>query len=146
MSTEKIVIAYSRFNEEITQKLLQGAKEALLSSGVQSNSIMELSCPGAIELPILLKNALLKKEVVGGIALGCVIQGETKHFDYVAGECSRGLMQVMLELNKPIAFGVLTTHNEAQAHARAEEGKNNKGYECAKVLLEMLETIKQVNA
>jgi 6,7-dimethyl-8-ribityllumazine synthase len=146
MLTGKIVIACARFNPEVTQKLLQGAKEALAASGISSNTIMVLECPGAVELPILLKNALLREDVMGGIALGCVIQGETKHFDYVAGECSRGLMQVMLELNKPITFGVLTTMDEAQAHARAGEGATNKGYECAEVLLEMLETIQQVRA
>ncbi len=140
----KIAIACARFNPEITQQLLKGAIDALKKHGVLQENILVLACPGAVELPILLQQALMRADVAGGIALGCVIQGETKHFDYVAGECSRGLMQVMLNINKPIAFGVLTTFDEAQAHARAGEGPGNKGYECAEVLLEMLNTLEQV--
>lgn len=140
----KVAIVCARFNPEITQKLLKGAKEGLMASGIEEQNILILDCPGAVEIPLLMKAALRRQDVAGGIALGCVIQGETKHFDYVAGECSRGLMQVMLELNKPVSFGVLTTYDEAQAHARAGEGPDNKGYECANVVLEMLQTIKQV--
>jgi 6,7-dimethyl-8-ribityllumazine synthase len=142
----KIAIICARFNPEITQNLLKGAMEGLAESGIAEKDILIVECPGAVEIPILMKAALSRKDVAGGIALGCVIQGETKHFDYVAGECSRGLMQVMLELNKPVAFGVLTTFDEAQAHARSGEGPSNKGYECADVLLEMLHTIKKVSA
>jgi len=142
----KIAVIWARFNPEITQKLLQGAVERLKQSMVKEEDILIVECPGALEIPVLMKTALSRNDVAGGIALGCVIQGETKHFDYVAGECSRGLMQVMLESNKPVAFGVLTTYDEAQAHARAAEGPSNKGYECADVLLEMLHTIKKVSA
>ena len=141
----KIAIVCARFNPEITQQLLKGAIEGLTLAGVVEQDLMVIDCPGAVEIPLLMKHALSRSDVVGGIALGCVIQGETKHFDYVAGECSRGIMQVMLESSKPIAFGVLTTMNEAQAHARAGSGAANKGYECAEVLVEMLTTIKQVS-
>lgn len=140
----KIAIVCARFNPEITGKLLQGAIEGLKKHGVKDSDMLILECPGAIEIPLLIQQALTRKDVAGGIALGCVIQGETKHFDYVAGECSRGLMQVMLAQHKPVAFGVLTTMDEEQAHARAMDG-NNKGYECAEVVMEMVNTMKKVS-
>lgn len=142
----KIAIVWARFNPEITEQLLKGAVAALKASGIDDNDMVIVDCPGAVEIPVLMQQALMRSDVAGGIALGCVIQGETKHFDYVAGECSRGLMHVMLTHNKPVSFGVLTTMDEAQAHARAGEGSSNKGHECAEVVLEMINTMKRVSS
>lgn len=135
----EIVIVVARFNERVTSTLLQGAQDMLQTQGVDAAQITVVHVPGAYEIPFAMQNLLQRKTVVGGIALGAVIRGETPHFDYVAGECSQGVMRVMLDLQKPIAFGVLTTEDGDQAFARAGGAKGNKGAEAAEVLLEMLQ-------
>lgn len=134
----EIVIVVARFNEPVTRPLLQGAEDMLRQQGVDAAQIKIVWVPGAYEIPFAMQKYLVSKTVVGGIALGAVIRGETSHYDFVAGECSQGNMRVMLETKKPIAFGVLTTENSEQAFARAGGDKGNKGAEAAEVLLEML--------
>jgi len=145
-----LAIAYSRFHEEITTALLEGARKALAECGAPEP--VEVAVPGAFELPLACELLLhapsgsgglnlvqraRESTVYGVIALGCVIRGETPHFDYVAGECARGLMDVQLRTGRPVAFGVLTCDTEEQARARAGGTEGNKGYDVALAAVEM---------
>jgi 6,7-dimethyl-8-ribityllumazine synthase len=134
----KFAIVVARFNHTITERLLDGAREALKAARAESFEVFKV--PGAFELPLAAKK-IARRGYHGVIALGAVIRGETPHFDYVAGEAARGLQQVALETEIPIAFGVLTTDTYAQAKARAggEHGDNanNKGYDAAMTAIEM---------
>lgn len=153
----EFAIVWARFNEHITRRLVDGAIDALKEHGAAR--IAEFDVPGAFELPFACKTLLLPSQsigtVVGGalsaiqgrpvkrsvyaavVALGCVIRGETPHFDYVAAETVGGLMQVQLEARIPIAFGVLTCETEEQALARAGGTHGNKGYDAALAAIEM---------
>ena len=130
----KFAIVVARFNSEITSKLLDGAQNALKKAGAESFEVFQV--PGAYELPFAAKKAA-KRGYHAVIALGAVIRGDTPHFDYVAGEAARGLQQVALETDVPIAFGVLTTDDYAQAEARAGGEHGNKGYDAAMTAIEM---------
>lgn len=128
-------IVVARFNEGITNKLLEGAREALQKAGAASHQVFHV--PGAFELPL----AAMKLARRGGfhaiIALGAVVRGETPHFDYVAGEAARGLQRVALDTGIPVAFGVLTTDTWEQAEARAGGAAGNKGFDAAMTAIEM---------
>lgn len=126
-------IVVSRYNSEITSLLLGGAQKIL--KGAQTVDLLEV--PGCFEIPLALKSLAKQKRYDALIALGCVIRGETPHFDYVAGEAARGVMAVMLGDDIPIAFGILTTDNLEQAMARAGGRYGNKGEEAAWVAIEM---------
>jgi len=127
----RFAIVVARFNSAITEKLLAGACEALAKAHAAPPHIFHV--PGAFELPFAaLKLAEGDEEFDAIIALGAVIRGDTPHFDYVAGEAARGLMQVSLETGVPVIFGVLTTDNREQAEARA-----NKGFDAAMTAIEM---------
>lgn len=139
-----IGIIVSRFNETVTESLLTGARTYLESRGLTSTDYVVAHVPGAYEIPLLAKKMLRQKEYIGVIALGAVIRGETSHYDFVAGDCSRGLMTVMLDTEKPIAMGVLTTDTLDQALARAGGKKGNKGKDAAETLLEMITLMKEV--
>jgi 6,7-dimethyl-8-ribityllumazine synthase len=139
-----IAVIVSRFNQEITTKLLEGALDALARQGVPENQIFQYEVPGAYELPLLAQTLLRKPEIAGVIALGAVIRGETPHFDYVAGESARGLMEVMLSTGKPIANGILTTDTEAQAWDRVGGNHGHKGSDAADVLIEMIDLLAEV--
>lgn len=127
----KIAVIVARFNEKITGKLLEGAKEAL----TDAEEMDVYTVPGAYELPFA--SMRIAEEYDAIVALGAVIRGETPHFDYVAGECASGLQRVMLETGVPIAFGVLTTDTMEQAEARAGGDYGNKGYDAAMTAVEM---------
>ena len=129
----KIAIVVARFNESITGKLLEGAQAALKDAGADQVDIFHV--PGAFELPFAAKKLAAKYAAV--VALGAVIRGGTPHFDYVAGECARGIMQVALETGVPVAFGVLTTATPEQAAERAGGALGNKGYDAAMTAVEM---------
>lgn len=136
----RIAIVATRWNVEVVEALATGARECLKDWGVTAENIGEFKAPGAYELP-LAAAALLRAEGEpwdAVIALGAVIRGDTPHFDFVAGECARGLMDVQLATGKPVGFGVLTVNTAAQAEERAQPGKGNKGYECAQAVLEMV--------
>lgn len=139
-----IGIIVSRFNETVTEQLLTGARTYLESRGLTAEDYVVAHVPGAYEIPVLAKKMLRQKEYIGVIALGAVIRGETSHYDFVAGDCSRGLMTVMLDTEKPIAMGVLTTETLDQALARAGGKKGNKGKDAAETLLEMITLMKEV--
>jgi 6,7-dimethyl-8-ribityllumazine synthase len=133
-------IVVARFNSGITEKLLDGAREALSQAGAASTQVF--SVPGAFELPFAAKKLAARGGFHAVIALGAVIRGETPHFDYVAGEAARGLQQVGLDTGIPVIFGVLTTDTREQAEARAggptgSATENNKGYDAAMTAIEM---------
>src|SRR5947207_686254 len=121
----RFAIVVARFNSEITDKLRQGAEEALQKTSAEV--VDNFTVPGAFELPLAAKQLAMSGHYDGVIALGAIIRGDTPHFDYVAGECARGLQQVMLETVVPVAFGVLTTDTEEQAQLRAGGALGNKG-------------------
>jgi len=129
----KFAIVVARFNSGITEKLLEGARQALTTAGARG--VAEFYVPGAFELPLAAQK--LAKSYDGIIALGAVIRGETPHFDYVCDAAARGLLQVSLETGTPVSFGVLTTDTLEQAHARAGGEHGNKGYDAAMTAIEM---------
>lgn len=135
----KIAIAAAQFNRFITDELLAGALEGLSRHGVEAKDITLAWVPGAYELPLACKHLLDRGDVDGVIALGAVIRGGTPHFDFVAGECSRGLQNVSLEYAKPVMFGVLTTDTIEQALERAARNQGNKGFDVALGLLNMID-------
>ncbi len=133
-----ISIVVAKFNSYITDSLLKGALDALLDAGVPEKGISVYHVPGAFEIPVACQRILATGKPDGVIALGAVIRGETPHFDFVAGECSKGLMNVSLQSGKPVANGVLTTDNVDQALNRAGIKYGNKGEEAALSLLSLL--------
>lgn len=127
----RFAVIVARFNENITGRLLDGARQAL--SGAETVDVYYV--PGAYELPFAAKKVAGRYDAV--VALGAVIRGDTPHFDYVAGECARGIQQVMLETGTPVAFGVLTTNTLEQALDRVGGKHGNKGYDAAMTAVEM---------
>ena len=130
-------IVVGRFNGEITSKLLDGAIAALEEAGVERDRIDIVPVPGAFELPLGAMALARTRQYSCVVALGCVIRGETPHFDYVAGEAASGLQLAALETGIPVSFGVLTCDNREQAEARAGGALGNKGTEAARSALEM---------
>ena len=133
----KIGIVVSRWNSMITDKMLDGALKALKSNGIQDDDITVVKCPGSYEIPLAVQKVIQNREVDGVIAIGVVIRGGTPHFEYVCDAVNRGITDLILKHNKPIAFGVLTTDDVKQALERAGEN-GNKGGEAALALLEMI--------
>jgi len=128
-----VAIVVARYNEAITRKLLEGALKALEDTSAETVAVFDV--PGAYELPFAAKKLTSRFQAI--VALGAVIRGDTPHFDYVAGECARGIQQVMLDTGVPIAFGVLTVDTLEQAQARAGGALGNKGYDAAMTAIEM---------
>ena len=134
----RYAILVTRFNSFITDSLLNGALDALKRHGIKESQISVYHVPGAYELPLVAKKLSQSNQFAALIALGAVIRGGTPHFDYVAGECVKGLAQVSLDSVIPIAFGVLTTDSIEQAIERAGTKAGNKGAEAAMTALEMV--------
>lgn len=142
----KVAIVISRFNSFINDSLLAGALDTLKRSGqVQEDNITVVRVPGAVELPLATKRVAAAKKYDAIIALGCVIRGGTPHFDFVAGECNKGLAQVAMDYDVPVAFGVLTTDTIEQAIERAGTKAGNKGSEAALGALEMVNVLSQLD-
>tara|TARA_B110000971_G_scaffold20321_1_gene18562 strand:- start:12 stop:527 length:516 start_codon:yes stop_codon:yes gene_type:complete len=135
----KIGIVVSQWNDKITQRLLKGAQKALENSKILSENIIVKYVPGTFELPLGAQYLFEKNLVDGIICIGCVIQGETKHFDYVCQGATNGIMNVGLRYNKPTTFCVLTDQNEQQSLDRSGGKHGNKGTECAISCLKMIE-------
>jgi len=133
----KLAVVVSRFNRDITSKMLQGALQTLKKNSVLEKNIEVVWVPGSFEIPLACQKLALSKKYQALVALGCVIKGETDHYYYVAQETSRGVMRVMLDSSLPIGFGVITTNNLKQAKERSS-GKKNKGSEAAQAALEMI--------
>ncbi len=134
----KIAIVVSRWNEEVTGALLIGAKQALEQAGVTSANTYISYVPGTFELALGAQYAAQNSSIDAVITLGCVIQGETRHFDFICDAAANGIMNVGLKYNKPVIFGVLTTDNQGQALDRAGGKHGNKGVEAAVTALQML--------
>ncbi len=140
----KIAIVTAEFNQEITKGLHEGAKDFLIQSGLTDKQIKEFWVSGAVEIPLVLK-ALAKKGYQGIIALGCVIKGETAHFDYVCKFVTEGVLKVGLEEETPISFGVLTTNTLSEAQDRSRfPSEENKGAEAASALLKQILTLREI--
>jgi len=139
----KIAIIAGRFNEFITSKLLEGAKDALLRHNVNEENIDLIWVPGTFEIPLATKKAV-KKEYDAIITLGAVIRGATPHFDYVCDEVSKGVASVSLDSEIPITFGVLTTNSIEEAIERSGTKAGNKGFEVAMGALEMANLMKEL--
>ena len=140
----KIAIVASRFNELVTSRLIEGAKDTLLRHDVSHNSIDVYWVPGAFELPLIAKEIALSGKYDAIIALGAVIRGDTPHFDYVAAEMSKGLASVGLEHRVPVMFGVLTCDTLDQALIRAGSKAGNKGSDCALGAIEMANLLRNI--
>lgn len=133
----RVVVVASRFNDDVVDKLIAGALAALRKHGVLEADTWLVRVPGAWELPLAARELAATEDCDAIIALGCVIRGDTPHFEYVAGECARGLADVQAHGGLPVAFGVLTVENHAQALERADPARGNKGAEAALAALEM---------
>jgi 6,7-dimethyl-8-ribityllumazine synthase len=140
----RMVVLASRFNEPIVKKLVDGALEALVKSGVGYEDIDVVWVPGAWELPLAARWLLDSERYDGLVAVGAVIRGDTAHFDYIAGEASRGLAAASAETETPIGFGVLTCDTDEQAEERAGGAHGNKGYDAAVATLEMVDLLNRL--
>ena len=137
--TSRFAVVVSRFNDAITSRLLAGARAALLEAGAPADNVVSLTVPGAFELPQAARRVAETGRYDAVICLGCVIRGETPHFEYISAAVAHGLMEASGETGVPVAFGVLTTDSWEQAEARAGDGRDNKGFEAAAAALEMAE-------
>jgi 6,7-dimethyl-8-ribityllumazine synthase len=142
----RFAIVVSRFNEEITSGLLSGARSALMEAGVRDDDVTLVHVPGAFEIPVAALHLAETGRFDAVICLGCLIKGETMHFEYIADAASHGLMNVSVTTGVPVAFGVLTTLTEDQAAVRSEPGEGNKGREAALAAIEMATLFKKLGA
>jgi 6,7-dimethyl-8-ribityllumazine synthase len=141
----RFAIVVGRFNSSICEHLLEGALETIVRNGGDRAQIEVVRVPGAFEIPLALKQLAASKKFDGLVALGCVIRGDTPHFDYVCNEASRGIAQVGLEFGIPIGFGLLTVDTVEQAQARAGSGTDdNKGVDAALAAIEMVNLMKKL--
>jgi len=138
-------IAVARFNSFVVESLLAGAVDTLKRHGAEDADIEIVRVPGAYELPLAIKKMAAGKKYDGIIALGAVIRGGTPHFDYVAGECVKGMATVMLQHEIPVAFGVLTVDTIEQAIERAGTKAGNKGAEATLSVIEMINLLKNID-
>ena len=137
------VLVASRWNGDIVEKLIDGATSMLLAQGVEEQKIHVFRVPGAFEIPIMCQRVINRGSVVAVLALGVVIRGDTPHFEYVAGGCTNGIIQVSLQTGIPISNGVLTVDSIEQALERSNFGHGNKGAEAAIAALEMVHLLKE---
>jgi 6,7-dimethyl-8-ribityllumazine synthase len=137
----RIVVVASRFNEGVTLPLAEGAVATLVRQGVAFEDIDVLWVPGAWELPVAVRRALASERYDAAVAVGAVVRGDTPHFEVVAGEAARGLMDAMRDSEVPVTLGLLTTDTLAQAEARAGGAHGNKGEDAALAVLELLDLL-----
>ncbi len=141
----KIAIVAARFNAHIVDELLAGCLRQLKAMGIGENRVDVHRVPGAFELPVAAKALAETKKYSAIICLGCVIRGDTPHFDYVAGEAARGIQQVAIAQTLPVIFGVLTTNTEEQALARCGGAHGHAGERAAEAAAEMIALFRQIN-
>jgi 6,7-dimethyl-8-ribityllumazine synthase len=139
-----VALVVSRYHELITGKLLEGARACCREHGVRDDRVDVLWTPGAFELPVVAEAAAASGKYAVIVALGCVIRGETPHFDFVAGEAARGLGNVALAHQVPVGFGVLTVDTQDQADARAGGNAGNKGFEATEAALTTADLLTQL--
>ncbi|BCD67652.1 6,7-dimethyl-8-ribityllumazine synthase [Nitratiruptor sp. YY09-18] len=140
--SEKVAIIASRFNHIITDRLVEGAKDAFLRHGGKEENLDLILVPGAFELPFALDKVLAAGDYAGVCCLGAIIRGSTPHFDYVAAEATKGIANTTLKYQKPVTFGVLTTDTIEQAIERAGSKAGNKGFESMTGLIELIDLYK----
>ena len=133
----RVALVVSMYHDDITGRLASGALEALAEAGVSAADIARLDVPGAYEIPFGARTAAASGRVDAVVCLGCLIKGETPHFDYIASAVAHGIMQASLSLGTPMAFGVLTVNSLAEAEARVPDGPGNKGFEAAVAVVTM---------
>jgi 6,7-dimethyl-8-ribityllumazine synthase len=133
----RVALVVSSYHDGITSRLATGALEALTAAGVSPGDVERLDVPGAYEIPFGARIAAASGRVDAVICLGCLIKGETPHFDYIASAVSHGIMDASLAQGIPMAFGVLTTNSLEEAEARVPEGEGNKGFEAAVAVITM---------
>lgn len=138
----RIAIAVARYNDDLTGQLLAGARKRLRQSGADQVTVAWV--PGAFELPLVAQRLARSGAVDAVICLGAVIRGDTAHFEYVAGECARGIARVGLDTGVPVIFGVLTTEDRAQALARVGGAQGHKGEEAAATAIEMVSLLREL--
>ncbi|AKT91183.1 6,7-dimethyl-8-ribityllumazine synthase (riboflavin synthase, beta subunit) [Campylobacter ureolyticus RIGS 9880] len=136
--SKKVAIISSRFNHIITDRLVEGAKDAFLRHGGKDENLSLILVPGAFEIPFALQKVLESKKFDAVCCVGAVIRGSTPHFDYVSAETTKGIANVTLKYNMPVTFGVLTTDTIEQAIERAGSKAGNKGFEAMSGLIELL--------
>ena len=140
----RIALLAARFNDLVVERLITGARDALVRHGVDEDALTLVRAPGAFELPLTAEKLAASGRYAAIVALGCVIRGDTAHFDYVAGGAANGLMQVSLDHGIPVGFGVLTTNTLEQALERAGGKAGNKGADAALAVIEQLNLLQQL--
>jgi 6,7-dimethyl-8-ribityllumazine synthase len=141
----RIALVASRFNPEVVERLVRGAVDALVAHGADPALLELVRVPGAYDLPPVARRIAASGRCDAIVALGAVIRGETAHFDYVAGECAAGLARVAADTGVPVAFGVLTTEDEAQAMERAGGSEGNKGADAALAAVELATLLRKLD-
>ena len=142
----RYAVIASRWNGEIVDALVEGARAALAARGAAGDAVDVLRVPGAWELPVLARHLADSHHYAVIVALGCVVRGETRHYEHVADECARGLMRVALDTGVPVLNGVLAVEDEADAWARAGGARGNKGADVALSAIEMAALLKEFYA
>jgi 6,7-dimethyl-8-ribityllumazine synthase len=142
MSSIKLAIVTSRFNEEVTRGLKKGVFQILADKGI--TTYREYDAPGAFEIPLIAKTLAKSGKYDGVICLGCVIKGDTAHFEFISLGAAMGIQQAALETGVPIAFGILTTYTDAQAEVRSADDAHNKGREAALACIETIEVLRAI--
>lgn len=140
----KFACVVSQFNEPITSGLLQGAQEFLLEKKISPADLDIVRAPGAFEIPLIAQKLAKTGKYAGVICLGCVIKGDTAHFEFISLGATLGLMQGMLATEVPVTFGILTTYTEEQAMLRSKPGHENKGREAANACWETVELLREI--
>ncbi|MFH1230789.1 MAG: 6,7-dimethyl-8-ribityllumazine synthase [Planctomycetota bacterium] len=141
---KRFAIIVSRFNELITQRLLDGAQDRLIRSGVKKENFDIVWVPGSFEIPLIARKLVRTKKYDAIICLGAIIKGDTPHFDYIASESAKGIAQVSLESGIPIEFGIITAETAEQAMERAGIKRGNKGAQAAEAAVEMVNILDQL--
>ena len=144
LDQQSFALVVSRFNDFITSKLLSGAVDTLVRHGCSEERITCIRVPGAFEIPFTAKKVALSGAYDAVICLGCVIRGQTPHFDYVAGQAARGVAQVGLDTGVPVAFGLITADTLEQAIERAGSKAGNKGADAAAGAIEMVNLLSRI--
>jgi 6,7-dimethyl-8-ribityllumazine synthase len=139
-----VAVVAARYNPQIVDALLTAARSRWRAYGGVPAQLWVERVPGAFELPLAAQRLALTRRIDAVVALGCVIRGDTAHFDYVAGECARGLQRVMLETGVPVSFGVLTVDTVTQARARSGRNALNKGAEALETALAMVQVLRRI--
>ncbi len=142
----RFAVLASRFNQHVVEKLVDGALDALVRHGASADDVDVVWVPGAWELPLAARRLLATERYDAVVAVGAVIRGDTPHFDFVAGEASRGLASAGADFDTPIGFGVLTCDDDEQAQARAGGAHGNKGWDAALAALEMVDLFDRLDA